>query len=90
MAASADYPEMVTFLIESGADFHATTKDELQTPLHFAARNEAWKCVNILLAYGANLEARDYKLRTPLQVFRCNADNKAPNSFSKMQDFHLR
>ena len=88
MAASADYPEMVRFLIENGADIHAKTKDELQTPLHFAARNEAWQCVSILLAYGAIFEDRDYKLRTPLQVFR-HADNKAPDSVVKRQQFHL-
>ena len=68
MAASADYPDMVRFLIENGADFHVKTKGELQTPLHFAARNEASECVKILLAYGATLEVRDYKQRTPLQV----------------------
>ncbi|XP_015748280.1 PREDICTED: ankyrin repeat and SAM domain-containing protein 4B-like, partial [Acropora digitifera] len=67
VAASADYPEMVRFLIENGADFHVTTKGEMQTPLHFAARNEASQCVKILLAYGATLEVRDYKQRTPLQ-----------------------
>ena len=70
VAASADYPEMVRFLIDNGADFQITTKGELQTPLHFAARNEASQCVKILLAYGANLEVRDYKQRTPLQVRR--------------------
>ena len=68
MAASADYPEMVRFLIENGGDIHVATKGELQTPLHFAARNEASQCVKILLAYGATLEVRDYKQRTPLQV----------------------
>lgn len=68
VAASAGYPEMVRFLIEYGADLHASTKGELQTPLHFAARNEASQCVKILLACGAFLEFRDYKQRTPLQV----------------------
>lgn len=68
VAASADYPEMVRFLIENGGDIHVATKGELQTPLHFAARNEASQCVKILLAYGATLEVRDYKQRTPLQL----------------------
>ena len=68
VAASADYPDMVRFLIENGADFHVTTKGELQTPLHFAARNEASQCLKVLLAYGATLEVRDYKQRTALQV----------------------
>ena len=68
VATSADYPEMVRFLIDNGADIHVTTEGELQTPLHFAARNEASECVKVLLAYGATLEVRDYKQRTPLQV----------------------
>ena len=68
VAASADYPEMARFLIENGASIHLTTKGEIQTPLHFAARNEASQCVKILLAYGSVLEVRDYKQRTPLQV----------------------
>lgn len=68
MAASADYPEMVRFLIDNDANFDLTTKGEIQTPLHVAAKNEASQCVKILLAYGAVLEVRDYKQRTPLQV----------------------
>lgn len=68
MAASADYSEMVRFLIENGADIDLTTNGEKQTPLHFAAKNEAPQSVKILLAYGAELEVRDYKQRTPLQV----------------------
>lgn len=68
MAASADYSEMVRFLIDNGADLHMKTAGEDQTPLHYAARNEANQCVKILLVCGADIDARDYKLRTPLQV----------------------
>ena len=68
VAALADYPEMVRFLIENGAKVHARTAGEDQTPLYYAAKNEAVQCVKILLAYGADIDARDYKKRTPLQV----------------------
>ena len=68
VAVSADYSEMVRFLIENGANVHARTAGEDQTPLYYAAKNEAVQCVRILLAYGADIDARDYKLRTPLQV----------------------
>ena len=68
VAASADYSEMVRFLIEKGANVHARTAGEDQTPLYYAAKNEAVKCVQMLLAFGADIEVRDYKLRTPLQV----------------------
>lgn len=59
---------MVRFLIEKGANVHARTAGEDQSPLHYASKNESVQCVKILLAYGADIEARDYKLRTPLHV----------------------
>jgi len=68
VAASADYSEMVRFLIDRGANVHVTSAGEGQTPLHYAAKNEAVKCVKILLAFGSDVDARDFKLRSPLQV----------------------
>lgn len=68
VAASADYSEMVRFLIDRGANVHVTSVGEGQTPLHYAAKNEAVKCVKILLAFGSDVDARDFKLRSPLQV----------------------
>lgn len=68
VAASADYSEMVRFLIDRGADVHVASAGEGQTPLHYAAKNEAVQCVKILLAFGADIDARDYKLRSALQV----------------------
>lgn len=69
MAASADYTEKVRSLINNGADIDMKTTGEDQTPLHYAAKNEAVQCVKIQLVCGADIDARDYKLRTPLQVF---------------------
>lgn len=40
----------------------------MQTPLHFAAKNDATEAVRILLQKGADIAARDYKQRTPLQL----------------------
>ena len=37
-----------------------------QTPLHYAAGNDAVNSLRVLVREGANKEARDYKLRTPL------------------------
>lgn len=68
MAASVDYNVMVKFLLEKGANVEAKTIGENQTPLHYAARNEAVPCVKTLLIFNAEIDARDYKQRTPLQV----------------------
>lgn len=68
VAAAVDYPEMVNFLLENGADINARTEGELQTPVHFAARNDAANSLKALIKRGADFEDRDYKQRTPLQV----------------------
>ena len=68
VAASVDYNEMVQFLVEQGANVSDQITGENQTPLHYAARNEAVQCVKTLLSHGAEIDARDYKQRTPLQV----------------------
>ena len=61
---------MVSFLIESGADTDSKTYGDEQTPIHFAAKNDAVDSLKILLDYGANMEDKDYKQRTPLQVIK--------------------
>ena len=68
VAAAADYVEMMTFLITCGADIGAQTSGEEQTVLHYAAKNGAVNCVKVLLTQGADIDSRDFKGRTPLQV----------------------
>ena len=68
VASAVDYPEMVEFLIEMGANINALTKTENQTPLHYAAQNDATSSLKVLLNLNANIDAFDYKERTPLQV----------------------
>lgn len=50
------------------AYIHAETKNELQTPVHYAAKNDAPKSLKKLLKLGGRADSRDYKGRTPLQV----------------------
>ena len=68
MAAAVDYPEMVHFLVQRGADIHAKTGKELQTPIHFAARNDATSSLKMLMKCGACITDKDFKQRTALQV----------------------
>jgi ankyrin repeat protein len=68
VAAAVNYSEMVEFLIQNGCDHTVTTKGENQCALHYAAKNDAINSIRMLLAYGADINARDHKNRTPLQV----------------------
>ena len=68
VAAAVDYSEMVVFLLSVGADIHLKTQGEKQTPVHYAAKNDACESLKTLLHSGASIEDRDFKGRTPLQV----------------------
>lgn len=58
-------PFCALFLI---ADLHAITFGELQTPTHYAAKNDASKALRMLLKLGGRMDDTDYKRRTPLLV----------------------
>lgn len=68
VAAAVDYSEMVECLLSCGADIHLRTFGENQTPVHYAAKNDACSSLMTLLRSGASIDDRDFKERTPLQV----------------------
>nr|AOR07029.1 transient receptor potential channel-like protein [Saccoglossus kowalevskii] len=68
VAAAVDYSEMVDFLLDHGAEIECKTNGEQQTPLHYAAKNDACNSLKTLIRRGAHIHATDYKRRTPLQV----------------------
>ncbi|XP_030011253.1 transient receptor potential channel pyrexia [Sphaeramia orbicularis] len=68
VASALDYQDMVQFLLELGADPEARTRLDRQTPLHFAAKNDAVGSIRLLLKGGALINCTDYKQRTPLQL----------------------
>ena len=68
VAAAVDYTEMIEFLLHNNADIDITTFGELQSPIHFAAKNDACQALKLLINYGANVNCRDYQNRTPIQV----------------------
>ncbi|KAM9700104.1 uncharacterized protein ACNS7B_003338 isoform 2-T2 [Menidia menidia] len=68
VASALDYEDMVRFLLDRGADPAARTLLDQQTPLHFAAKNDAVGCILLLLQAGASGGATDHRQRTPLQL----------------------
>lgn len=52
----------------SSADPEARTLLDQQTPLHYAAKNDAVGSIRLLLQAGAAVNCTDYKQRTPLQL----------------------
>jgi len=68
MAAAVNHPQMISLFIEHEAVLDCQTYGELQTPCHYAARNDALDALKLLHKQGADIEAKDFKLRTPLQI----------------------
>ena len=70
-AASSGKLEIIEFLLKCNADV-SDINDERCTPLHHAVRNNSWevsdrlKAMKILLENGANVNAKDSELDTPL------------------------
>ncbi|KAK1993921.1 hypothetical protein LX36DRAFT_673493 [Colletotrichum falcatum] len=62
------------FLIEAGADVHASEIDG-ETPLFSMAQCSEMVCLDVLLSHGANINHRDKRGRTPLfKAIKNNSD----------------
>uniref|UniRef100_A0A3P9PEN7 Uncharacterized protein n=1 Tax=Poecilia reticulata TaxID=8081 RepID=A0A3P9PEN7_POERE len=66
VASALDYEDMVQFLLDR--EGRARTLLDQQTPLHYAAKNDAVRSIKLLLRAGAAIGCTDYKQRTPLQL----------------------
>ncbi|KAK5854467.1 hypothetical protein PBY51_015529 [Eleginops maclovinus] len=71
VASALDYKDMKKMKIQLYSDPESRTLLDLQTPLHFAAKNDSLSCIRVLLRAGACISAADYKKRTPLQLAAC-------------------
>lgn len=52
LAASTDHIEMVRWLLQKGAHLDTMTSVELQSPIHYAARNDSLEALQILIGNG--------------------------------------
>ncbi|XP_034408331.1 transient receptor potential cation channel subfamily V member 5 [Cyclopterus lumpus] len=70
VASALDYQDMVQFLLDRKglSDLEALTFLDQQSPLHYAAKNDAVSSIRLLLQIGASINCTDYKGRTPLQL----------------------
>jgi ankyrin repeat protein len=78
----SDGPEMISVLLEFGADINATARDEgvsNVTPLHLAASRYRLESLELLLRQGANIEARRDDGKTALHL---SARNFVPETES--------
>ncbi|XP_023263394.1 transient receptor potential cation channel subfamily V member 5-like [Seriola lalandi dorsalis] len=66
VASALDYQDMVQFLLDRKG--LCGRIPEGQTPLHYAAKNDAVGSIRLLLQGGASISCTDYKQRTPLQL----------------------
>ena len=65
MEHGIDYRQVITLLLDAGADV-AARSDTGATPLHYAAARSDAEVVRQLLERGADATARDDRMRTPL------------------------
>ncbi|XP_074640320.1 uncharacterized protein LOC141898368 [Tubulanus polymorphus] len=69
VAAKLNYPAMVKLLIKHGADKEARTAGELQTAVHYAAKNDSVEALEVMLSANCKYKyVRDYRGRTPLHI----------------------
>ncbi|XP_071801091.1 leucine-rich repeat serine/threonine-protein kinase 1-like isoform X3 [Asterias amurensis] len=79
--------ECIRLLLESGADpnIAAADKYNFYTPLHIVAKDGKVKIANLLVQYGADLDNRDIKRLTPLELARVNFQTDCVNFLQTTQ-----
>ncbi|KAJ8359467.1 hypothetical protein SKAU_G00159920 [Synaphobranchus kaupii] len=84
VAAALDREEMIRFLLEKQANIEAQTIKTKETPLHFATKYNAVGAIRILYEFGAGMNARDYKQRTPLHLAANEDRSEAARTLIKL------
>lgn len=66
LASSYGHVEIVKFMLENGGDPGPYVKRRLDTPMHYAAGGNHREVIEVLIAAGADVDARDNYGKTPL------------------------
>ena len=81
MSTSINFFVFLSRFSSSPENIRDTTKDERQTPLHYAAKNNSVGALKVLIKLGASMNDRDHRLRTPLHLAAENGKEKHENIF---------
>jgi hypothetical protein len=77
LACFFGHSEVAAYLIEKGADVHAVAQNAMQIqPLHAAVAGQYADIVELLIAHGADVNARQQSGFTPLMAARQNNDKE--------------
>lgn len=68
IVAQRNRPDIIKFLLETGADVNSEEKKSRKTPLHAAACKGNTEVCTLLLEKGANINSIDYGNNTPLSM----------------------
>ena len=79
-ADERDVADMVELVVAAGGDVNAVDRN-LDTPLHYAARNGLNRVVELLVDHGADLTARNRGRSTPEEVAESPRRNRGGDMF---------
>ena len=77
-------PNVIALLLDLGADVNAAEPQDNMTPLHRAAEDGNLSFASLLLARGAQIEARDIHGSTPLHMASTQASDEAGLEMMKL------
>ncbi|XP_072441806.1 receptor-interacting serine/threonine-protein kinase 4 [Chiloscyllium punctatum] len=89
LAAAKGHSEVVRELLNSAENITNVADDEGLTPLHLAAKCGHLKCIDILLAHGADVNLHNSKFQTPLSLAEESGNGLAIDALRYLTDSEI-